>query len=358
MTATRVSETTVPGWPRRFRPVRWGSFSVLVDLRAVGWTAAFALLALAVGVWALTIGSAGIGLSEVVTALTGGADTGTTRIVVEWRLPRVVFALVAGAALAISGAVFQSTTRNPLGSPDIIGFSSGSYTGALLVSLLVTGSTLGTSIGALAGGLATGVAVWFLAYTRGIATSRILVIGVAISLFLSAFNSWLLTTMRLEQAITAASWGAGSLGEITWVQCVVVAVGLVIAVPVTLWFATDMRMLEMGDDSGRGVGVSAERIRILMLGTGVLLIALVTACAGPIAFVALAAPQIAMRLTRTPGVRIVPAAVFGALLLVLSDLIARVVIAPSQLPVGVVTLCLGGAYLVWLLATSGRSVRP
>ncbi len=94
-----------------------------------------------------------------------------------------------------------------------------------------------------------------------------------------------------------------------------------------------------------------------MLLMGILLVALVTAAAGPIAFVALAAPQLAMRLTGTPGVRIIPAAVFGALLLVTSDLIARTVIAPAELPVGVVTLCLGGTYLVWLLATSGKGAR-
>jgi iron complex transport system permease protein len=96
---------------------------------------------------------------------------------------------------------------------------------------------------------------------------------------------------------------------------------------------------------------------LILLGSGVLLVALVTAAAGPIAFVALAAPQLAMRITGTPGVRIVPAAAVGALLLVSSDLIARTIIAPAQLPVGVVTLCLGGAYLVWLLGRSGRRAR-
>jgi iron complex transport system permease protein len=118
-----------------------------------------------------------------------------------------------------------------------------------------------------------------------------------------------------------------------------------------------MRMLEMGDDTGRALGVSAERVRATLLLTGIALVALVTASAGPIAFVALAAPQLAMRATRTAGVRLLPAAAFGALLLVVSDLIARTVIAPAQLPVGVVTLCLGGAYLVWLLATYGKGGR-
>lgn len=344
-------------WPRGIRPLRIGPFSARIEIRAVVLTTLFLLVALAVGVYSLTVGSAGIGLAEVISALQGNAGTGTTRIVVEWRLPRVVFALLAGAALAIGGAVFQSITRNPLGSPDIIGFSSGAYTGALLVAILAGGTAWGTSAGALAGGLLTGVAVYILAFRQGVSATRIVVIGVGLSMFLSAFNTWLLTTMRLEQAITAASWGAGSLADIGWVHTVPVAIGMGVCVPVVLALAADMRMLEMGDDAGRGVGVGAERVRVVLLLMGVLLVALVTAAAGPVAFVALAAPQLAMRLTGTPGVRIVPAAVFGALLLVVSDLIARTVIAPVQLPVGVVTLCLGGGYLVWLLATSGRKAR-
>lgn len=344
-------------WPAAIRPLRVGVFSARLEVRAAVLTLLFLLAALAVGVWSLTVGSAGIGLPEVLSAFDGTASTGTSRVVLEWRLPRVVFALLGGAALAVGGAVFQSITRNPLGSPDIIGFSSGAYTGALLVGLFATGSAWGTSAGALAGGVLTGVAVYLLAFRQGIAATRIVVVGVGLSLFLSAFNTWLLTTMRLEQALSAASWGAGSLADIGWVHTVPVLIGLVLGGPVVLWFAADMRMLEMGDDAGQAVGVSAERVRIVLLLMGVLLVALVTASAGPIAFVALAAPQLAMRLTGTPGLRIVPAAVFGALLLVVGDLIARTVIAPVQLPVGVVTLCLGGAYLVWLLATSGRGAR-
>lgn len=357
-----MTPTTPPGpaplaWPRSIRPVRIGRFSARLEVRAAALTVLFLLLALSVGVWSLTVGSAGIGLSEVLSAFGGTANAGTSRVVLEWRLPRVVFALLAGAALAIGGAVFQSITRNPLGSPDIIGFSSGAYTGALLVAIFASGSAWGTSAGALAGGVLTGVAVYLLALRQGIAATRIVVVGVGLSLFLSAFNTWLLTTMRLEQAISAAGWGAGSLADIGWAHTVPTAIGLLLGGPVVLWFAADMRMLELGDDAGRAAGVPAERVRVVLLMTGVLLVALVTAAAGPIAFVALAAPQLAMRLTGTPGVRIIPAAVFGALLLVAGDLLARTVIAPVQLPVGVVTLCLGGVYLVLLLATGGRRTR-
>ena len=136
-----------------------------------------------------------------------------------------------------------------------------------------------------------------------------------------------------------------------------VIVGVVVAVPALMWGETDMRMMEMGDDIGRGLGVSTDAVRVRMLLVGVALVAVVTASAGPIAFVALAAPQLAMRLGGTPGVRILPSAALGALLLLASDMVARTVLAPTQLPVGVVTLCVGGAYLVWLLASQGKRNR-
>lgn len=349
--------TTTLTWPRGILPIRLFGLSIRVEVRALVTTIVALLLALAIGAWSLTVGSAGLGPADVIAALRGEASEATARIILEWRMPRIVFALLGGAALAVGGAVFQSITRNPLGSPDVIGFSTGAYTGALLVALFATGSALGTSLGALAGGIGTGLAVYLLAYRRGVTGMRIIVVGIGVSLFLGAFNTWVLTTMRLEQAISAASWGAGSLNDIAWTHTVPVIVALVVTFPVVLLLQADMRTLELGDDAGRGLGVRAEPVRMWLLLLGVALVAVVTASAGPIAFVALAAPQLAMRVAATPGVRILPAAAFGALLLTVSDLVARTVIAPAQLPVGVVTLCFGGAYLVWLLATFGRKAR-
>lgn len=328
-----------------------------IDLRSAGATALITVLAVGVACWSLTVGTLPIGVPDIVAALAGEADAATTRVVVEWRLPRVLFALLGGIALAVSGAVFQSVTRNPLGSPDVIGFSTGAYTGALLAGLLLGTTALGTSLGALVGGIGTGIVVYLLSYRRGVSGLRVIVIGIGVSVFLGAGNTYILTTLRLEQAISAASWGAGDLSDIGWANTVPVVIGIAIAVPVAVALGADMRMLEMGDDAGRGLGVRAELVRVLLLLLGVALIAVVTASAGPIAFVALAAPQLAKRLSGATGVRVLPSAALGALLLVTSDLIARIVIAPAQLPVGVVTLCLGGGYLVWLLAASGRRSR-
>lgn len=332
-----TSPTTLR-WPTAITPLRMGPFSGRIEVRSVVWTTVVVVAAIGLALLSLTIGN----------------STLSVEAALQWRLPRVAFAMLGGACLAIGGAVFQSITRNPLGSPDIIGFSTGAYTGALLVTLFAAGSALATSIAALAGGILTGVVVYALAYRRGVTGMRIIVVGIGVSLFLGAFNTWMLTTLRLEEAISAASWGAGSLLDITWSHVVPVAIALVVVLPVVLALSGDMRMLEMGDDAGRSLGVRAEVVRVTLLLLGIALVAIVTAAAGPIAFVALSAPQLAMRLTGTPGARIVPAAAVGALLLLASDLIARTLLPTQQLPVGVVTLCLGGAYLVWLLAAHGR----
>lgn len=353
----QARERSAIRWPARIRPVRMGPYSQRVEIRSVIVTGLVILAGLALGLWSLTLGSAHLGITDLVDAVTGRATAGATRTLLEWRMPRTVFALVGGAALAVGGAVFQSITRNPLGSPDIIGFSTGAYTGALVVMVFGASGSLATSLGALVGGIGTGIVVYLFAYQRGITGMRIIVVGIGVSLFLGAFNTWMLTTMRVESAITAASWGAGSLIDIAWAHTVPVMIAVVVAIPIMRLTESDMRMLEMGDDSGRGLGVSIEPVRAGMLIGGIALVAIVTAASGPIAFVALAAPQLAMRIGGTPGVRIIPAAAMGGLLLLASDIAARTLLAPTQLPVGVVTLCVGGAYLLWLLATSGRKSR-
>ncbi|MEZ5085411.1 MAG: iron chelate uptake ABC transporter family permease subunit [Tessaracoccus sp.] len=344
-------------WPGAIVPIRTGGLSARVEVRSVVVTVLVVIAALICAAWSLTIGSAGLGLSDLADALRGEADANTTRTLLEWRMPRTVFALLGGAALAVGGAVFQSITRNPLGSPDIIGFSTGAYTGALLAMIFGAAGSLATSLGALVGGVLTGVIVYLFAYQRGVTGMRIIVVGIGVSLFLGAFNTWLLTTMRVERAISAASWGSGSLLDIAWSHTIPVIIAVVIAVPALMMGETDMRMMEMGDDIGRGLGVNTDRVRVRMLLIAVALVAVVTASAGPIAFVALAAPQLAMRLGGTPGVRIIPSAALGGLLLLASDMVARTILAPTQLPVGVVTLCVGGAYLVWLLAAQGKRNR-
>ncbi|KQR01887.1 iron ABC transporter permease [Arthrobacter sp. Leaf145] len=334
--------------------VRNRSLSLRLDIRSMLVCIPLLLAALAVAVVSLATGDYEVSVQQVLQAFTGDAPGLAQTIVMEWRLPRVLAALVFGAALGMSGCIFQSMTRNPLGSPDIIGFNTGAYTGALIVMLTVGGSYAGVAAGALVGGVLTALAVYLLAYRRGSQGFRLIIVGIGISAMLAALNHWLILQAELEAALAAAVWGAGSLNGITWEQAAPAAVVVVVVGLATLAVARRMQLLEMGDDAARALGVRAEPTRLLLLILGVALTAAVTAVAGPIAFVALAAPQLARRLTRSAGITLLPSAVMGAFLLVSSDLAAQRLFAPIQLPVGVVTVCIGGIYLVWLLAREAR----
>ncbi len=339
-----------PLWPTRIRVVR-GPLGVrlLLDSRAIITVLVLTLSLAILSVYALTRGAAAIPTGDVLSALVGRGEPGTLRVVTEWRLPRITLALLAGACLALSGAIFQSMTRNPLGSPDILGFNTGAYTGALIVSLVLGTGAISVTVGAFVGGLLTALAVYFLAFSRGVQGFRLIVVGIAVSAVLSAFNSYLLVSARLEEAVTASVWGAGSLNGVRWAQVEPVAWSLLVLVPVLLLVARQLQMLELGDEYARALGLSPERTRIVLLGVGVGLVSVTTAIAGPITFVALAAPQIAKRVVGASGPCLLASAVVGAALLLLSDVIAQQLIAPNQFPVGVVTACLGGAYLVWLM---------
>lgn len=313
------------------------------------------LAALSIGVAALSLASGRypIALVDVLAALAGHGDEQVRMIVVEWRLPRVALAFLLGGALAMSGAIFQSLTRNPLGSPDIIGFSAGSHTGALVVILLLSGGYYETATGALIGGILTAMAVYLLAYRRGVQGFRLIVVGIGVAAMLSAFNAWMIREADLQIAIGAAIWGAGSLNGLGFEQLVPVAIVLCIAGPLTLLLSRPMRQLEMGDDAALASGVTANRTRLLLMVLGVALTAIVTAAAGPISFIALAAPQIAKRLTRSAGVALISSALTGGLLLLAADWVAQHAFG-AQLPVGVMTVSIGGVYFIWLLIREGR----
>lgn len=333
------------------RTVRIGRVSWVVHRRELIVVGALVAVIVGVGAFALTQGEYRIPLDKLLAAFTGTGSESVLRIVLEWRLPRVVIAVVGGIALGLSGAIFQSITRNPLGSPDIIGFNSGAFTGALIVTLVVGGNYVAMVSGALIGGLATALVVYLLAWSRGVQGFRLIVIGIAISAVLNAFNDYLQLRADLNAAIAAASWGMGSLADLGWQDVVPVTIAIAVLVPLLALMSRRLGMLEFGDDIASALGIPVERTRLLLLVIGVALTATVTAVAGPIVFVALAAPQLARRLTRSAGITLVPSAAMGAALLLVSDVVAQRIIAPAALPVGAVTVTLGGIYLIALLIT-------
>ena len=364
---------------RPIRAVRWfgDTVSHRIDMRTVSVCLMLLAIALAVALVTLASGEYQVPLPDVLRALLGQAEGRIHMVVVEWRLPRTALALMLGAALGMGGAIFQSLTRNPLGSPDIIGFDAGAYTGALVVIIVLQGGYYAIAGGALAGGLCTALLVYVLAYSRGVQGFRLIIVGIGVSAMLTSLNTWMLLRAKLAVAMAAAVWGTGSLNGLGLEQLGYAAMALAIwgagtlnglgldrlgpaalilaiLIPLALLLSRPMAQLELGDDAARALGVDAERTRLALLVLGVALTATVIATAGPIGFVALSAPQLARRLTGSAGVAMLPAAAMGALLLAAADYLAQRAFAPTQIPVGIVTVSLGGVYFVWLLLREAR----
>lgn len=302
----------------------------------------------------LRSGAVTLEFSQIIAALFGDAPRAITMVVTEWRLPRVMMALLIGAALGVSGAIFQSLMRNPLGSPDVMGFNTGAWSG-VLVAMVFFGQNLTTiTLAAMAGGIVTSLLVWALAWRDGIDTFRLIIIGIGIRAMLMAFNTWLLLRASLETAQSAGLWFAGSLNGLTWAKIFPSAPILLVMLVFAALLVRRLRLLEMGDDSACALGVRVERSRLWMMLVAVVLTAASTALAGPISFIALVAPHIARRLSGTARWGLTQSALCGALLLLLADFGAQQLFMPYQLPVGVVTVSLGGLYLIVLLIQESR----
>lgn len=350
-TAPRVLRGAVVRSPR-------GHLAVRVERRPFVVGCVLALLLLALAIFGVGTGEYPISPGEVVRTLLGQGDRSSEFIVETLRLPRVLCALLVGGALGLAGAIFQSLVRNPLGSPDVVGFTWGSAVGAVAVITLMDASETGAvSAGAVAGGLLSAVLVIALSYRNGLQGYRIVLVGIGISLVLRALVDAMLTRARLEDATTAAVWITGSLNGRGWEQVRPLALALVVLVPAALMLGRTLRVLELGDDAARALGASVERGRLLLIFVAVALTAVATAAAGPIAFVALAAPQVARRLTRGSGPNLIPSILMGALLLEAGDCAAQRIWPAQQLPVGIVTGAIGGCYLAWLLANEWRGRR-
>lgn len=331
-----------------------GRVSFRVDPRALVVAGVLVALACVVSVLAMTMGRVPLSVGEVVTALLGGGTPVSETVVLSLRLPRALTGLLAGAALAASGALLQSITRNVLGSPDFVGITTGSATGALVTIILLGGGLHQTSVGALVGGLATAAIMYALVLRRGLQGFRFVLVGVGLSALLLAVNAYLITRATLYDALAAQEWLTGSLNLRTWPQVIAVAVAVALLLPLGALWSRRLTVLEMGDPIAGALGVPRQSTRLVLIAAATGLAAVATAATGPIAFVALAAPQLARALTRATGPALLTSALMGAVLLGASDLAVQRIFGSSQLPVGIVTSAVGGLYLAWLLAARWR----
>ncbi|MDQ0155344.1 FecCD family ABC transporter permease [Robertmurraya andreesenii] len=332
-----------------------GPVKLRLDVRSMSVTAIFLAAVLALGLFSLMVGTLKLSIVEVFSAFSGELTGLKRTVVIDWRLPRVIAAIVFGAGLAISGAIFQSITRNPLGSPDILGFTSGSYTGALVVMLVIKSMSFTTiAFGSLIGGFATAIIIYLFAFRNGTQGFRLIIVGIAISTVLGSINSMLLLQSKAEVALTAGAWGVGSLNGIDWYHVLPGILLVLVLLILAVIMNRPLREMELGKDASKSHGVHFERTQFLLILIAVALTAVATAIMGPVTFVALAAPQIALRFTNTAE-SLAPTAAVGAFVLLSADVLAQRMIPGMILPVGVLTLSLGGLYLVWLLFHQARS---
>ena len=325
-----------------------GPVSAQVPWRVLILNVALVVLIAALAFWGMLQGDYNIASDKVIPALLGEGKQITVAFA-QQRAARIVAALLVGAALGLSGAIFQVISGNALGSPDIIGFTNGAATGALLQIIVFNSGPVEVALGAVVGGLATSVLVWLLTRRTGLHGFRLVLVGIGVGSTLAAFNALLVVRASLTQAQTAASWLAGSLNDITWERTYALMGLLLVVTPLLLMLVRPLGAIRFGDQVASGLGVSVNAYRVAALFIGVLLVSLATATTGPIAFVALAAPHIAKTLSRSGGGGFTSAALMGALMVLGSDLIGRFAVPGRIIQVGVVTGAIGGLYLIYLI---------
>ncbi|GAA2251168.1 iron chelate uptake ABC transporter family permease subunit [Streptomyces amakusaensis] len=349
MTSTQAGRA---GGPRGFLVL---GRAVAVPVRRVSVFTALALLALLVAgsVATLSLGRLGIPVAELGEALTGGAEGKNAFVLERLRGPRLVVAMGTGCALGLSGALFQSATRNPLGSPDVIGLGAGAGAGAALAALMFPG-TVSVPLGALIGGVLAMALVYVSTGTGFRNPARLVVAGIGVAAICAAVTQYVVYAMKRDSAAELTAYVNGSLDSRSWEDATTIGLVLLVVVPFTALVARRLSAGEMGDDISQGLGADPRRTKTYAVVLAIVLSAGAVSVAGPIAFIALTAPQIAKRITRGSGPHLLLASLTGALLMVAADLCAQQLPLFDDLPVGIYTMAIGGAYLGYLLTRERR----
>lgn len=345
-----MTAASVPIRPADHRPVR-----------AVSATVALCAIVAAAFVLSMTVGRYPVSPLQVVQALAGGGDPATGYVVTGLRLPRAAVGVAAGALLALSGALTQSFARNPLASPDVIGVTQGASAAAVAAVVLGGGtyalsptvSSYGIPVAATLGGLSATALVFGLAWRGDLAPDRVVLVGIGVAGVAGAAVSWLLIAASIGEAGQAAVWLAGSLNgrgtQQLWPLLVVAAV----TVPAAALLRRPLAVSALGDDVARSLGVRLRSMQAATVAVAAVMAAGAVAASGPVEFVALVAPQLAVRLVGGARIPLAASAATGAALVTLADVVGRTVTS-HEIPVGLVTAALGAPYLIWLLARRRR----
>ncbi|MCK9485475.1 MAG: iron ABC transporter permease [Dehalococcoidia bacterium] len=333
------------------RTVRAGGVSFRLNLRTLGLVGLAAAALFALAAWSLTLGSFPIPLEGVLRAVLGRGSEDHEFIVRTLRLPRLLSALMVGAALAMSGAIFQGLVRNPLVSPDIIGINQGATLVAVFWIVTGQGRTTLAPV-AFAGAVAAALAVYLLSWRGGVAPNRLVLVGIGLNAALAAGTTYLLVRFPIEQVGAAVAWSAGSVYASTWSDVTTLGAALAILTPAAMVLMWHLRILQFGDDTATSLGLPVEATRLTLVLVGCGFSAIAVGLAGPIGFVALMVPHVARMLAGAMTASVlVLTALLGAIMLLASDVVGQYFL-PVTLPVGVITAVVGAPYFLFLLYRS------
>jgi len=313
---------------------------------------------------ALFVGSAGLSASAVARALAGRAEASSVEAIVtlSLRLPRVAVAVLAGAALAVAGVGFQALTRNPLAEPSILGVSSGAAFGVVLAQILGFQAgivaALGVAVFAFGGALLAAAIVYLIAVAPGgLAVQTLLLAGVIVGIFFSAAITVIISVVDFNRLSGVIHWLLGNLAPIPAASLALFAALAAGGVWLILNSARELNLLALGEEAASQLGVDAERLKRRVFVAAALLTGTVVAFTGPIGFVGLIVPHVLRSLVGQDNRFLVPtAALAGGAFLLAADTLARNVVAPAELSVGVITAFCGAPFFVWVLRTRMRPV--
>lgn len=330
-------------------------WSVLVDRHALAANILLAgMLALALLAF-LCLGSVPIHPFDAIRALVGRGDAMAVFVIQELRLARALAGVLTGAAFGLAGCLMQTLARNRLATPGIIGIDNGA-TAFAVASVVGIGVIIAPPAMALAGA-ATATAITFgLAGGAGTRGYRFIVAGIGVGAVFGALTQLMLSRVAIDTANAAYPWTVGTLNSRPGGAVLVLAIGLMLGVIGAQMLARSMAVLRFSDSVAQGLGIRVKAGRYWALALSVTLTALAVAVAGPVGLVALIGPEIARHLSSKHGVPLFGSALAGALVMVLSDLAGRLVLAPIEVPVGIVTAVIGSPFLLWILLRQSRSL--
>lgn len=304
----------------------------------------------------LTLGQSFTPPSDVVRVLLGEDVEGASFLVGTLRLPRAILSLLAGLSFGLGGVVFQIMLRNPLASPDIIGITSGASAAAVFAIIVLSLSGPAVSVVAVVAGLVVALLVYGLAARKGVAGTRLILVGIGVAAMLHSVIAYILSTAPAWNLQEAMRWMTGSVNGAQLAEAVPLALALVVFGALLFSQRRELEVLRLGDDTAAALGVKIARTRITVIFAAVGMIASVTAVTGPIAFVSFLSGPIAARIVGNGGSLLLPSALIGALLTLAGDYTGQFLL-PSRYPVGVITGALGAPYLLYLIVRINRSGR-